>query len=102
MAMDLVVVRVMPRCFLWRTDRAATASRRQGACISRRLGGWGDVALPVITLQIFVLGIVIECFLDDLLAMVGRTYERNGGYLSIASHGRAARVLALRVLEVPA
>ena len=63
--------------------------------------GWGDVALPVITLQIFVLGTVIECFLDDRLAMVGRTYERDGGYLSIASHGRTARVLALEVREAP-
>ena len=62
---------------------------------------WGDAALPVITLQIFVLGTVIECFLDDRLAMVGRTYERPGGYLSIVSHGSAARVLALEVREAP-
>ena len=60
---------------------------------------WGDAALPVITLHVFVLGTVIECFLDDRLAMVGRTYERDGGYLSIVSNGSAARVLALEVRE---
>ena len=62
---------------------------------------WGDAALPVITLQVFVLGTVIECYLDDRLAMVGRTYERRGGYLSIVSYGSAARVLGLEVREAP-
>ena len=62
---------------------------------------WGDAALPVITLQVFVLGTVIECFLDDRLAMVGRTYEPHGGYLSIVSPGSPARVLALEVREAP-
>ena len=62
---------------------------------------WGDAPLSVITLQVFVLGTVIECYLDDRLAMVGRTYERRGGYLSIVSYGSAARVLGLEVREAP-
>ena len=59
--------------------------------------GWGDEQLNPLEIRAFVMGNVIEVFLNDRFGFVSRVYEPEGGYLSFSCEGSEGDVLSVTI-----
>ena len=58
---------------------------------------WGDDELHPIEIRAFVLGTVIEVFINDRFAFVSRVYESEGRFLTVRCDAPADRLLSMSV-----